>query len=253
MVGIKKKMELVEINKSDYELLFELKTKLPFRDYLVFPSPNKQFELHLFYQGEYRFGDPYFYAELVNLDSNKVFWSYKTGNPIRCPYEYPWSNDSKTCYFSLIEGGNKIVKIEIEKLQLFEIFSPKQNGLTWIVEVLKNQNGVLFKYEYSESNFLNKDYFIYLNHECSLIRINDFVEIYNSTPIEISKKDVIFVANRKELILFNFITKQTVSKVQSSIGEHNIIYSHFIESKNLLILNVRYELSEQKYYKIVCD
>jgi hypothetical protein len=243
-------MQLVEINKSEYELLFYLKTKLPFRDFLVFPSPNKLFELHLFYEGEYRFGDPYFYAELIKLDSNEVFWSYKSGNPIRCPHEYPWSSDSQTCYFSLIENGNKIVKIEIAKLQLFEIFSPKQSGLTWIIEVLKNQNGVLFNYEYLESGISKKDYFIYLNQESNLIKINDFIEVYNSAPIEISKSDVIFIANHKELILFNYITKQTVERVQSSIGEHNLIYCHFIESTNLVILDVRYKLSEPKYFKI---
>jgi len=87
-----------------------------------YASLDGKYKLHLDYAGEYPHGDSWHYGEIVDIASGQTIWEYKKGDPIRGSIKYPWSADSKLCYFTIINFGDRILQYDTSTRTLKTIF-----------------------------------------------------------------------------------------------------------------------------------
>ena len=108
-------------------------------------SLDRKYKLQLEYAGEYPHGDSWHYGKIIEVASGKIIWEYKKGDQIRQLSYYPWSADSNSCYFTIINLGDRILQYDITTGKLKTIFGSKiQNKLKGIRFVPRNFNGVVF-------------------------------------------------------------------------------------------------------------
>src|SRR5688572_9138147 len=163
----------MEIQRIDFEKYGE-EIKINSDHYIDnYPSLDGKYKLHLDYVGEYPHGDSWHHGKIEEVDSGKIIWEYKKGDPIRGLIKYPWSADSKSCYFTIINLGDRILQYDIITGKLKTIFGSKvQNKLKGIGFVPRNFNGLVF-YDNAHDHVKQLDIYCYLSDTETYIKIND--------------------------------------------------------------------------------
>lgn len=234
-------MVIEEINEEEYSRLSELSIR-PYEriQYLsdgtiVLPSPNNLYELHLIYCGEFPHGDSYYDCKIIHKLENRALWEYYNGRPIR---QFAWSEDSETCYFSLINNGNSIWKFEIKELAFVKIYSPSvSNMLVWLSKVSIIQNSLIFYTQtFSNKDSWKTDYFYYDRAHKKTINLSDYIEM-DEYEVEYSLNDKeLVIIGSNQVVLFNVESQKIIEIVSYPITLGKWFYSLLIQTQNTIIL-----------------
>ena len=175
-----------------------------------YESPSGNHVLELSYSGEYPHGDSHHYCQIKSKKNNEVIWEYTKGDKIREVTEYPWSPDSKTVYFGLIENGNKIAKYDLNAERLKILYKSKQGEyrLNWINFVPQSFNGIVIKSNYQ----MDDEYIVFINETDELIHLKD---IFNGRifPCPSHIDNCIYVIGNESICLFN-VKEKKIKKME---------------------------------------
>ncbi len=244
-------MSLTEISSEEYNQLLDT-ARLHTTDLV---SYDNNYELLLDYAGEYRMGDTWYWGKIINTKNNDIVWEHNKGYPIRSISEYPWSFDSKACYFSLINQGNQIVMVDIESKKLKRIFKCRsyENRANWIIEVLKNLNGIMFyskNFSTGQKGQIIIEFYYFTNNIDSPVLINTFIEDEIIGISESNKKNHLIVITNTSVFEFDIISKDynCIHVIRNKVVKRqNILYTKYLPTSEQIIFN--FLDSDWKYFK----
>lgn len=204
-------MEIIELPEKDYSDILKSTGGYMFDSYV---SPSREFVLSLIYAGEYPHGDSHHYAEIKKVDDNSKIWAYKSGDKIRQISNYPWSPDSKTVYFGLIENGNKICKFDLDSHSFEIIYKNKknENRLNWIHFIPQNFNGIVIDSHYWDSQRIESVEYILFNNKTK--EFTNLTEILGPKifPAQSSLPHCLTIFDAEKIFTYDVFKKVAVSE-----------------------------------------
>lgn len=240
-------MNISSISKREHG---ELYTEYFKRDIDVNISPNGHYRLKTTYKGEFPHGDAYVYCELFEEVSGKLIWNYKTGDPIReNRLVRHWSFDSENLYFSLINGGNQIIKFDTETGNNEILFSGESNGgnrLCWLKFVPISFNGVVFSCDVHDGKTFDTFYYVYIEKSNDVIELHRFFS-GRLWAFPSSEKNCINILNEGIVYTFDVVQKIVLEKTLIAFTIDNKSNIYLSELSDTTISMTYMENSEKKY------
>ncbi|MDR2951069.1 MAG: hypothetical protein LBV71_17925 [Prevotella sp.] len=248
------KLKIDAITEADYQVLNGCIPKYYGKDNYV--SLDKKYRLGLTYMGEYRFGDAFYYGKIINTESNETVWEHNKGDYIRAISNYPWSIDSKTCYFSLVEKGNQIVFVDMDSGKMEMIYSGNytERRLNWISFIPESFLGIIFySCLYKSDNINEYEYYCYLKKTDELILLNDFCSFQIAGVAESPLENCLFIFSSNAIYNFNMQKREPelVLELESDkqlLSQRSSI--SLIKNKKLLLVSLLDSSKEWVYHTI---
>jgi hypothetical protein len=217
-----------------------------------YPSPDGNYRLELEYAGEYLRGDSWHYGRIIQSDSGQTIWEYKKGDPIRGTIEYPWSADSRCCYFTIINYGDRIMQYDVLTGKLKTIFGSKvQNKLKGISFVPRNFNGLVF-FDNAHDDVEQPDIYCYRHDSESYIKLNDQVADERFVISECGIQDSVVFICRDTIKLFDVLQRKVVEQfpiVGSDFSEFRCGHAHYLPQSDAIYFGIFTE-NEWRHYRL---
>lgn len=242
-------MEIQRINFEKYGEEIKINS-----DHYVdnYPSLDGKYNLHLDYAGEYPHGDSWHYGRLEEADSGKVIWEYKKGDPIRGRIKYPWSADSKSCYFTIINNGDRILQYDIVTGKLKTIFGSKvQNRLKGISFVPRNFNGLVF-YDNAYDDVEQVDVYCFLSETQMYLKINDEILDDRFLISECGIKDSVVLICHSYIKIYDTLQRRVVEEFpvdNIDLKDYKRGHAHYLHKTDNIYFCLLKE-NEWRYYKL---